>query len=326
LGDSGAIITSGDGINWTAATRNITDIRGLTWSGKSFLGVQSQTDCMLIRSNDGVVWDTISHIIGLAPVSSYIDYPSTSIQCVSEKVLVTYENYVCISQDSGHTWASIKPLGEGGSNGCHFFCFSWNGNELLIGGLIGSDGPYPQEFISSDTGKTWSFISKSIGWHFGVVYGAIWTGSRFVTVGNNISIYSSVGTLLKDTSVYPDDLCGITSNATTTVVVGNVIYSCPNALFDALNVQNQPKAGRRRMVEMTITDGGRMVIKNFSADITGLHLLSIAGKALYYKKVQAPASELTLSIKMLPAGMYLLKMDRKSTMSDSWTFTWSGHR
>jgi hypothetical protein len=176
VGDSGTVLTSWDGVNWTPRNSGTgTDLNSVVWTGSQLVAIGSGG--ITLFSSDGINWTSRSS--GITSILNSLTWTGSLFVAVGS--LGGPIGTIHTSPD-GLTWT-------GGSASSEFLNgVTWTGNAALgkLGQLIavGSSGG----IYSSQNGTNWS--AKTSGSNFGL-RSVILAGNQLVAVGDFGTILTS---------------------------------------------------------------------------------------------------------------------------------------
>ena len=172
VGDSGAILSSSDGVTWTnqsVATSNA--FHGVTYGNGTFVAVGKLG--LILTSPDGVIWT--SRASGTDHYLKGVAYGN------GVYVAVGSGGGTILSSSNGLTW-TVRVLSAEDLNGITF----GNGLFLAVGnGALGGESL----ILTSTNGEMWDFPSSGTGKN---LRGAAYGNDRFVIVGNDGTILNSL--------------------------------------------------------------------------------------------------------------------------------------
>lgn len=236
VGDAGTVLTSPDGITWSAQTVDTArspGLRSIAWSGKKLVAVRSGSrDNEYYTSHDGVVW-TLKQF-PQSPVG--LMGPSVVSSADSTLLIASRSNtsrFFLRSEDHGETWF-MDTLSEAGSVGpTSVWAFTRHAGRFVG---VGGNGVT----ASSLAGGTWarhtnmeSFPRPPGGVHDYTMTSVISTGMHAVAVGYAGHVMRSVdgttwqqprvagGIPLQGVGSSLGDLLGVTWTGNTLVAVGS---------------------------------------------------------------------------------------------------------
>ncbi len=166
VGDSGAVITSPDGITWTHQNSGV-NVRliSVTWTGSLLVAIGKST---VITSVDGITWTTRKKT-GLS--LTCVTWAGTKLVAVGEK------GYSYTSLD-GIVWTSNTNTGtESKLN-----AVTWTGSQVVA---VGENA----EVLTSPDGINWTV--RNSGGIDGPLNSAVWTGKQLVAVGDTGKLITS---------------------------------------------------------------------------------------------------------------------------------------
>jgi photosystem II stability/assembly factor-like uncharacterized protein len=167
VGDSGSIITSSDGYNWTTRTSGTTaNLRSVIWANNIFLAASG--DGTTVYSSDGILW-TVGSTGGGQPVNALAWNGSVF-------VAVGVRQY---SSTDGITWTDRTPI----VNNRTLNAVVWSSSIGRFIGVGDSGG-----LLTSPNGTFWDLGNSGTSTTF---RGIEWNGSLLVAVGDNGLIRTS---------------------------------------------------------------------------------------------------------------------------------------
>jgi hypothetical protein len=200
-----AIVTSADGLTWTARNAGQTPFRGIGWSGT--LAVIVGTNGTVLTSPDGLVWtpqvtNSIANLNAVAWVGTeFVVVGDGGVILISSDgvnwtlrpsktmanlyaimqsglhVFIAGAGGTILSSNDGTTWA---PTTSGTAN--NLFGFTQTASKLFA---VGANGTI---IGSSDNGKTWSPSTSNTS---ATLSAATWSGTTLVAVGSGGRIVTS---------------------------------------------------------------------------------------------------------------------------------------
>jgi uncharacterized protein YjdB len=158
------IMTSPDGINWTVrASGTWTNLNAVTWTGTQLVAVGDapfQSSAIILTSPDGITWTSRT---------SGATYSLNAVTWTGSNLVAVGVNETKLSSPDGITWTPLGTLGYGNN----FSCIAWSGT--IYAGCRGS-------IVTSTDASTWTSSTTQ------TPYGILWTGAKFILVGNSGSI------------------------------------------------------------------------------------------------------------------------------------------
>lgn len=221
---SNQVITSSDGITWTSRTTQSTQgMRSAVWSGGCFYICGSTSDSgggIVQKSSDGINWKLeisggfndmqyspetntlvaagntimISKNNGVSWKSATFSNPNSSAPVMLGVMtlggsfwVVGQSNVIVSSTDGGNTWSTTRSPLSNSSNLLDIAAGEFEGKRsfVIIGG--GSGSSLANICFSAD-GINWRLISQQISASTSV----IWNENKFVAIGNNNSVWTSI--------------------------------------------------------------------------------------------------------------------------------------
>jgi len=166
VGDYGAILSSPDGVIWTAQTSGTTNhLYSVTWDGSQYLAVGYNST--ILSSPDGVIWTaqtsgTTNHLY--------------SVTWGGSQYLAVGDNGIILSSPDGVIWTAQT---SGITN--DLYSVTWGGSQYLA---VGFDGT----ILSSPDGVIWTAQTSGTT---NRLLSVTWGGSQYLAVGDNGIILSS---------------------------------------------------------------------------------------------------------------------------------------
>jgi len=248
VGEGGVILTSNDGITWTAQTSGTTNnLESVIWNGLQYVAVGGDlhtSESTILTSSDGVTWraqtaGTTSYLNEIIwdgfqymAVGSVDNETEVTILTSNDGIKWTTQSVPIVGNLSGVAWSGSRyvAVGENGNiitsddnitwtaqasgTANNLLSVTWSGSQFVVSAgslmLTSRDGIIWRENVS---GATNAF--KEV----------VWNGSLYMAVGTFGIIYTSVDGInwTAQTSGTTIDLDGITCNGTQYVIVGNGI-------------------------------------------------------------------------------------------------------
>ncbi len=147
-----AILSSTDGITWTARTSNVlTSLNHVHWSGEEFVAVGAISDIDLAHSSDGITWTPVEII---TPATGFNAATSTN----NGARWFGGENTsgdVYVSDDKGITWTEKTTLTT--NLGLRIDGMASNGVDTVVAVGLGTVGT-ANLITSADNGETWTRV------------------------------------------------------------------------------------------------------------------------------------------------------------------------
>ena len=167
VGDNGSILTSTNGSDWTARSSGVTNnLTGIAWSGSQYVAVGYSGT--VLTSSDALTWTT-HNLSSSLTLNDVVWIGSRYVLAGNAGVVYTSPDGVTWTpRDSGTTSNALKTL-------------AWSGSLLVAVSDIGAT------YYSSD-GITWT-DGGGVGPYF--FEDVAWAGGKFVTVGDSSAIYAS---------------------------------------------------------------------------------------------------------------------------------------
>jgi hypothetical protein len=168
VGSEGAILTSPDGIAWTARSSGTSlSLRTVVWTGSRYLAAGGGG--VLLASIDGVAWSSVGNLGGVGMVRSV---------SVGDKAVFVGENGTIATLDAANVVAFPSSL-----TAEEFTAVAIGGGGRLV--AVGYAGVVR---VSDDGGVTW--VNRDIGADHDLV-AITWAGTQFVAGGFGSSAYTS---------------------------------------------------------------------------------------------------------------------------------------
>lgn len=167
VGVSGTIMTSPDGISWTAQTSGTTDnLNAVIWTGTQLVAVGTSCSYYLcsspiLTSPDGITWTSRNSGTTLA---------LNALTWTGTKIVAVGAAEITLTSPDGITWTPIGTLAYGND----FSCIAWSGT-IFVGCWGGIE--------TSPDAITWTINSSQ------PPHAVIWTGTQFVLVADVGVIY-----------------------------------------------------------------------------------------------------------------------------------------
>ncbi|HJW17175.1 MAG TPA: hypothetical protein VJ499_08640, partial [Flavisolibacter sp.] len=222
VGHAGIVITSNELSGWTlqqSGTNNM--LWGVTWSGTQYVAVGENKT--ILTSPDGVHW-TIRSIGDVSDFRLYgIVWSGSKFFAVGTN-MANNQTEIQSSPD-GIVWTACPFNVHGGE----LTSIAWSGNLLVAVGSYFIEGTRHPLLLTSPDGIDWTNKSSAntSGYSFNDV---IWTGTKFVTVGSNVSGYSNDGINWSYASNPNMGLLGVCYSGKTYVAVGNGIFTSSDGM------------------------------------------------------------------------------------------------
>jgi len=202
------ILTSSDGLAWKSSIYPRSRLNNITWDGSQFVavgyevqgGMHKPSTPLIVTSADGVDWTQHS-----APASAGI---LTSVAWSGKQFVAVGWGDPLTSSD-GVTWNVVSLPVEG-----RLESVVWGTSQFVaVGQVTGSKSL----ILTSLDGTTWTPLTtpgKGLG-------GVVWSGERFVAVGNGTILTSLDGSTWDEQKMPVDgELKGVTWSGTQLVAVG----------------------------------------------------------------------------------------------------------
>ena len=205
VGSNGAIVTSPDGITWTAADRvapRFVALLNVAWGGGRFVAVGNEGSF----ENEGTVLYSIDGISWTATDSSTSEVFS-GVAWGGGRFVVVGRNGTIVTSPDGITWTSTD---SGTSR--YLLNVAWGAGRFVV---VGANGT----ILTSPDGITWASTDSGISqWLWNVA----WSGGRFFALGGaGRVLYSIDGAVWTDASLPVHMiLSGVAWNGTRFVAVG----------------------------------------------------------------------------------------------------------
>jgi hypothetical protein len=166
VGTNGTILTSPDGVSWTAQkSGSSNDFYGIAWSGSRFVIVG--TNGVVLTSPDGIYW---------TPQTSNTQKFIQNVTWVGDQFVAVGDVGTILTSPDGATWTA-RPSGTSQSlQGA-----TWSGSRYVAVGTGGT-------ILTSTNGRVWT--AQTIG-SSQDLHSVVWSGSRFVAVGKAGTILTS---------------------------------------------------------------------------------------------------------------------------------------
>jgi hypothetical protein len=219
VGFSRTLLTSTDGLSWTAATApdtNYFDTKAVTWTGSQFVMVGdkvfgSTAAALIATSPDGLTWTRRAW----APGSCCEVGALTDVAEGGGRITVAGDTTLASSTDGGLTWAVDRtPAGV-------FPTITGLAGNTSTRVAVGSQNGVPT--ILADTGAGWALATGTLDATHPPA-DVTWTGTQFVAVGGRAVMRSGDGVTWITTVLAPTELpTGI--SLTTVRAVGTTLYA-----------------------------------------------------------------------------------------------------
>jgi len=202
VGGLGLVASSSDGITWTQLRSDIGDsLLGLAWSGNLYVAVSSGG---YITSPDGITWSTLKTITKFFTIDDLIwagdrfvisgsggiavstnattwtiqslDYSVYALVWTGSNIVAMgYRGVTYVSSDGIAAWVNnIDPTNAG------IGAAVWDGTQIVA--LSGAA-------IVKGDGSSWTLVNAFVAGSY--MHAGIWTGTQYVTVGNDASVFTS---------------------------------------------------------------------------------------------------------------------------------------
>jgi hypothetical protein len=177
VGTAGTIITSTDGVKWSAGSSGITeDIISVVWGKDKYVAVSKDTT--ILYSFDGIAWDTILfHNIFRAVTWG-------------NNLFVALGNYgQILTSPDGISWTE-----RASNNYDSYMSAIWTGTKFVV---VGSSWPQMDIFysviVSSNDGIVWTrqVYTSGNGSLYPPFSSIIWNNQQYYAIANNERIYAS---------------------------------------------------------------------------------------------------------------------------------------
>ena len=168
MGDGGTILTSPDGVTWTARTSGTTQIlRGVVYGGSQFVAVGYNGT--ILTSPDGVTWTPQTS--GTTNLLFGVGYDGSQLVAVGDggTILTSPDGVTWTAQTSGTAYRLYRV----GYDGSQFVAVGYNGT-----------------ILTSPDGATWTADTSGTT---NLLNSIAYDGSQFVAVGGNGTILTSGG-------------------------------------------------------------------------------------------------------------------------------------
>lgn len=219
VGFSRTLLTSTDGLSWTAATppdTNYFDTKAVAWTGTQFVMVGdkvfgSSTPALIATSLDGLTWTRRSWTPGACcEVGALTDAAEGG-----GRITVAGDTVLASSTDGGLTWAvDSKPAGV-------FPAITGLAGNSSTRVAVGRQNGVPTILV--DTGTGWALASGTLD-PAHVPADVTWTGSQFVAVGGRAVMRSADGVTWVTSLLGSTELPSAIS-LTTVRAVGSTLYA-----------------------------------------------------------------------------------------------------
>jgi hypothetical protein len=217
VGHAGTVITSKNVTGWTlqnTGTNNM--LWGVTWSGTQYVAVGENKT--ILTSPDGINWtirskDDVNYFRLYGITWSGSKFIAVGTNMVNNQTEIQ-------SSPDGIVWTPSTFNVHGGE----LTSIAWSGNLFVAVGSYFIEGTRHPLLLTSPDGIDWTNRSgaNTTGYSFNDV---IWTGTRFVTVGSNVSGYSNDGINWSFASNANTGLLGVCYSGKTYLAVGNGIFT-----------------------------------------------------------------------------------------------------
>jgi hypothetical protein len=217
VGGGGSILTSADGIDWTARESGTeADLRAVATYGPDILAVGDEI--VLLSTDHGETWITKNEPVGIA--LSTVTMNSSRVVVGGWDWSAIWESRIMTSDDRGDTWQDIGSLPVD----FVFLTDSMYRDELFI---ATADSPLtigPGWIFVSTDGEIWNEIFRDLDFGLDAVVHA---GSQFIVAGRGGTVISSIDGLnwaKAQTPVEGVDYLSAAWNGSKVVLAGG--YSC----------------------------------------------------------------------------------------------------
>lgn len=213
VGNSGLILSSPDGTNWTqqtsGTTMSLTDVR---WLGGQFIATGGTMDLTMLTSPDGVVWNSVSipnpignvawngqiylaagngNLGGMYTSSDAVTWTQTNwsyfamydIAWNGKLFVAVGKNGDIQTSEDGILWATAaNGLDSINTNTLVLERVIWTGTQFIAVGGISSISGYPGVVVTSPDGVSWTPQAANADGKF---YDVLWNGQQALIVGEN---------------------------------------------------------------------------------------------------------------------------------------------
>jgi len=187
VGSGGAILTSSDGIGWTARDAGTAaDLYGLVWTGTQLVavgvgkvGLSGPFFGVILTSPDGISWTV--RIPTTDDLSAVAWTGERLVAVGSQLEIEDQEAATILTSPDGVVWAAPTSAGYPGLSDV-----IWAGTQLVAVGAFTPMGP--GAVLTSPDGAVWTSRDSASSYPLLAVD---WTGSRFVAVGASRAITTS---------------------------------------------------------------------------------------------------------------------------------------
>jgi len=196
VGNSGAIVTSPDGITWTSRiSGTMNDLDGIAWSGAQFVAVGWYGT--VLTSPDGIAWT--SHFLNLNV------YFLQAVAWSGTQFVAVGRDGVVLTSPDGVTWTA-----QVSGTATYMNSIIWSGTQFVA---VGTDNSfYRGKILTSPDGVTWTSHTAGTS-----LTGIAWSGTQFVAVG-------ATGDL-GDIFTSPDAITWTPETTGTTHALSSVVWS-----------------------------------------------------------------------------------------------------
>jgi hypothetical protein len=175
VGASGTIMTSPDGITWTAQTSGTSaNLNAVIWTGTQLVAVGSSGT--ILTSADGVAWTL--------PTSG-VTFTLNAATWTGTQIVVVGDSITSLTSPDGVTWTPLTPAFASYGSA---ISIAWNGTNYFVGtNSVSNYVNYPEVYASTDL-LHWTYISALSTVYS---YGFLWTGTQFIAVQSGGGIRTS---------------------------------------------------------------------------------------------------------------------------------------
>lgn len=232
VGDSGAVLTSPDGITWASRSSGSTAVlEFVTWTGSQLIAVGRLGT--ILTSQDGVTWTPRTS--GITGNLISVTWTGSQFVAVGRTTLARpNDTGIVMTSPDGVNWTSRAYGIRGGLNSV-----TWTGSQLVAVGYTytvnGNITTTRRLVATSPDGVMWTSTSSSTS----SLNKVIWTGNGLIAVGDNAILTSPDGTTWTARfSIYSQTLWSVVSTGTLYVTVGSsgtVLNSLDGVIWTARN-------------------------------------------------------------------------------------------